>query len=703
MRFDRFLSAVEAALLAFFISFSGCACLISAFTLEPVALGVVALWCALAAITFAVAFTFRYLWVLPLGAAALYGGYLWRQGVLPTAIEAVARQLSIIYNRAYGWDVVFWSTEDLTAVDMTPALCALGILIAIVLTLTVCRRTTVIPGVFVSLLPLMACLVVTDILPGTIFLYTLLLGLLVLILSHTVRRLDIARGNILTALVAAPAALALLLLFLVIPREGYQLPDSIDLLFAWVDAATKQDTGTGNFLGFDVASTGSVELDQVGVRINSRSPVMDVTADYSGTVYLRGRAYDMYQGLTWESSSQADALYWPPSEILLPAGELTVTTRSIHQNVYLPYYTEEHYASDARQYINNWDKTRAFTYSFRVLPENYTDLEIIRPGAGFGGEFVQLPYSTRLWAEALLSEILEERTSATQIASDIRDYVRASAQYSTWTRRMPEGNGDFAKWFLTESSTGYCVHFATAATVLLRAAGIPARYVTGYMVTTNAGETTVVREEDAHAWAEYWVRGIGWIVLEATPSMEPSQGTAEPTRPSTEATRPEVTQPDITVPTRPEPATASTQRPTSPSQTADPVPGPGYGPGGGAPPDLSWLWSIVKVIGWFLLAAGILLGQWQLRLQLRKQRLNRGPVNAQALARWRHAVFLARLLRESPDAALHALAQKAKFSQYTLRREELRAFDTYIRDTLVRLQKKPLPCRIFHRLILALY
>lgn len=703
MRFDRFLSAVEAAILAFFISFAGCAGLITAFELEPVELGVVALWCAIGAVVFAIAFSFRYLCVLPLGAAALYAGYLWRQGVLPISIEAVARQLSVVYNRAYGWDVVLWSAEDITEVGMTPAICVLGILIAIFVTLTVCRRITVIPAVFVSLLPLTACLVVTDILPDMICLYTLLLGLLVLILSQTVRRLNIAHGNILTALVAAPAALALLALFLAVPEKGYRMPDSIDMLFSWVDAVTNRDGGTGNYLGFDVASVGSVDLDQVGVRVNKHTAVMDVTADYSGVIYLRGRAYDTYRGLTWESTSQAEALYWPSESILIPAGELTFTTRSVHQDVYLPYYSETHYTSKVTQHISNWEKERTFTHTYMVLPENYADMEVTRPGGSFGGEFVQLPASTRQWAQTLLPEILRDRSSAIQIANDIGSYVRASARYSTWTRRMPVGQEDFARWFLTDSSTGYCIHFATAATVLLRAAGIPARYVTGYMVTTTAGKTTVVREENAHAWVEYWVRGIGWIILEATPSMEQSPNPSGTTVPTVEPLQPEATLPETTVPTRPEPSAATTQPSTAPSQSTDPALGPGNGSAGGTPLDLGWLWGILKTLGWLLLTLGILLGQWLLRLRLRRQKLTRGSVNTQALTRWRYALFLARLLKEPPGATLHGLAQKAKFSQHTLSREELRAFDAYIRDALARLQKKPLPCRLFYRLVLALY
>ena len=68
---------------------------------------------------------------------------------------------------------------------------------------------------------------------------------------------------------------------------------------------------------------------------------------------------------------------------------------------------------------------------------------------------------------------------------------------------MPSGK-DFATWFLNESDTGYCVHFATAGTLMLRALGIPARYVTGYYATAYANQTVTVTTDNAHAWVEYY-------------------------------------------------------------------------------------------------------------------------------------------------------------------------------------------------------
>ena len=59
-------------------------------------------------------------------------------------------------------------------------------------------------------------------------------------------------------------------------------------------------------------------------------------------------------------------------------------------------------------------------------------------------------------------------------AEKIGDYVRASARYDLNPSRIGEGETDFALWFLEDAAAGYCVHFATAAAVLLRAAVIEA-------------------------------------------------------------------------------------------------------------------------------------------------------------------------------------------------------------------------------------
>ena len=81
--------------------------------------------------------------------------------------------------------------------------------------------------------------------------------------------------------------------------------------------------------------------------------------------------------------------------------------------------------------------------------------------------------------------------------------------------------------FLTKTHEGYCVQFASSAVLLLREAGIPARYVEGYIATgfyNHRGEDavsrykTTVRDSNAHAWIEVWFDGIGWVQYETTPA-----------------------------------------------------------------------------------------------------------------------------------------------------------------------------------------
>ena len=74
--------------------------------------------------------------------------------------------------------------------------------------------------------------------------------------------------------------------------------------------------------------------------------------------------------------------------------------------------------------------------------------------------------------------------------------------------------------FVFDKKKGYCEYFATATTLLLRLSGVPARYVTGYAVRSfqRSGSYYVVRDADAHAWAEAWVPGRGWVEVDATPA-----------------------------------------------------------------------------------------------------------------------------------------------------------------------------------------
>jgi len=79
--------------------------------------------------------------------------------------------------------------------------------------------------------------------------------------------------------------------------------------------------------------------------------------------------------------------------------------------------------------------------------------------------------------------------------------------------------------FLFDQKRGFCEHFSSSFVVLMRAAGIPARVVTGYAggVRNPIGDYYVVRRMDAHAWAEVWLAGRGWVRVDPTAAVAPER------------------------------------------------------------------------------------------------------------------------------------------------------------------------------------
>jgi hypothetical protein len=100
-------------------------------------------------------------------------------------------------------------------------------------------------------------------------------------------------------------------------------------------------------------------------------------------------------------------------------------------------------------------------------------------------------------------------------AAAIVAYLPAHHRYSLSYRPKP---GDPISRFLLSTSAAHCEYFASATVMLLRCLGVPARYVIGYYAHEHdPGGQIVVRQRDAHAWAEAWIDGKGWITLDATP------------------------------------------------------------------------------------------------------------------------------------------------------------------------------------------
>ena len=118
---------------------------------------------------------------------------------------------------------------------------------------------------------------------------------------------------------------------------------------------------------------------------------------------------------------------------------------------------------------------------------------------------------------------------ADMIADAVKEYVSNAAVYDKGIETPPP-DVDIADYFLHVSKRGYCIHFATAATLLLRMQGIPARFVTGYLVNarpTGSDGKIEITGNDAHAWCEYYDASEDlWKILEATPPDPTSTSTS---------------------------------------------------------------------------------------------------------------------------------------------------------------------------------
>ena len=104
----------------------------------------------------------------------------------------------------------------------------------------------------------------------------------------------------------------------------------------------------------------------------------------------------------------------------------------------------------------------------------------------------------------------------------ILEYLTANASYTEMPKETRDDGEDFLRFFL-ESGAGYSVHYATAAALMFRHYGIPARYVEGYLIFPEDVEgqpenaVLTVPEAHAHAWVEYYQDGVGWLPFEVTP------------------------------------------------------------------------------------------------------------------------------------------------------------------------------------------
>ncbi len=123
----------------------------------------------------------------------------------------------------------------------------------------------------------------------------------------------------------------------------------------------------------------------------------------------------------------------------------------------------------------------------------------------------------------MMSEWRSEASSDTEIIRRALDYFHQ--QKFRYTLNPPLLSQNTVDEFLFDTREGFCEHYASAFTVMMRMAGVPARVVTGYQggYFNSIGAYVLVRQSDAHAWSEVWVRGSGWTRIDPTAAVAPER------------------------------------------------------------------------------------------------------------------------------------------------------------------------------------
>ena len=325
-------------------------------------------------------------------------------------------------------------------------------------------------------------------------------------------------------------------------------------------------------------------MTKVGPRQISEDIMLEVAMTQPTSYYLRGFVGETYANSRWSTldsktlSEDADTFYWLHQDGFYAQSQLTTAAQAgvpdalgydntvTVQNVgasgkylYAPY--ELLADSDVLDAAQIGDRTLLAsglrgqrTYSFHASDNIITQYQ--RLAAALLEETEQT--NAFLNTEAAYNRFAYDHY--TDIPDDVRgfleeklggyqkdegqvhfDYQRAKQNilfylttYITYEENvLPITGGDFTLTFLDGIQSGYDVHYATAAALMFRYYGIPARYVEGYLVTKDdaaqmkSGQTLNVGGNRAHAWVEYYQDGLGWLPFEATPTYFSAMEKAE--------------------------------------------------------------------------------------------------------------------------------------------------------------------------------
>lgn len=532
-----------------------------------------------------------------------------------------------------------------------------------------------------SLPLLLICLLVNDTPPSAIPLAFLMTVWITLLLS-------VIRPEDHPAIEVARMGLILLATFILVgtvtlffPKENItrdQLPEFIQEILEQLPGPVQEvltpdsQQPKDKNLGADVSEI--LDLTTQGPRDREDTVMMQLSTTEAGVLYLRAAAKDVYTGSTWESMDMAD-----PVESIYAHTSVGTSFGSNNQaGVQIRNYKDAGEVVFAPYGYINCNNAEDITSDLRItmLEDDYIiyywpgvrSMDITTASGivsvaydGYVEDVcLALPADTK---EALYEMALEcgydPEMDEFETIAWVAQFIRNAGTYELNVDYQP-AEEDFALYFLNYSRRGYCVHFATAATAMYRALGIPARYASGYRVNVpEAGVVTDVIDQDTHAWTEVYISGIGWIPVETTPGF--GEATALP-KVEQEVEQPPEPSPEPEAESGANPAPTPTPTPTP--EPEDPLVEAANQAGQGVRKSMVWVIPILL----FLLMAFTIVRRITLSIR-RKKRFKKTQNNQSVIYMYHHLEKVCRYGPEMPED-LEAIALKAKFSRHEITAQE---------------------------------
>jgi transglutaminase-like putative cysteine protease len=309
--------------------------------------------------------------------------------------------------------------------------------------------------------------------------------------------------------------------------HGLQSADGL----AHGDGTGRTGTGTGRAGGTDAYVGGPLDLRMRGTLPNT--PELLVPSD--SPPLWRGSTLSTYNGTTWLAPEPPEVQQWlqiPWTSSTAAAGSEVVQARVLRTRqpwvAYAPGAVTSLVAPTGGHVLPWQGGTVLFAGGSGYYSAGFAPVPAIgdvASGTTTGPDqktaaYLQIPPSLPQRVRDLGVQLAGGSTDRMQVVRAVEAYLASHERYRL-DSPVPRAGEDAVDVFLFRDHVGFCEQFASAETMLLRAAGIPARFATGLAYGHDLGNGT--REylaSDAHAWVEVWLPGTGWA------SSDPTAGAA---------------------------------------------------------------------------------------------------------------------------------------------------------------------------------